>query len=363
MRSVATLLPLLCLTTLAARARGDTVTLGANHDNTIYSESGSESNGAGPNFLSGVNGMGQIRRGLISFDVAASVPAGATILSVQLVLHMSISNAGLQPINLHRLTNSWGEGTSVSTGGGGGGGEGATASTGDATWTRRFFNTISWTTNGGDYSPTSSGATDVIQDGFYTWGSTAGMVADVQSWLDTPSANFGWILINNETEQPTAKRFDSRQHGDPSVRPKLVINYAPAGCGAASAFCISAPNSFGAGALIAHSGSRSVSTNDFVLETTGCPPTAFGRYFFGANAISPVTFGNGYRCIDPFIRLPTLNADGNGVAIHAIDFNALPLGGDIDPGETWNFQFWYRNPAAGGANFNSSDALEATFCL
>jgi len=34
----------------------------------------------------------------------------------------------------------------------------------------------------------------------------------------------------------------------------------------------------------------------------------------------------------------------------------------IQAGEAWRFQFWYRNPAGGGAGFNLSDALLVTFC-
>ena len=34
----------------------------------------------------------------------------------------------------------------------------------------------------------------------------------------------------------------------------------------------------------------------------------------------------------------------------------------ITPGSTWYFQFWYRDSAAGGAAFNLSNGLSATFC-
>jgi hypothetical protein len=34
----------------------------------------------------------------------------------------------------------------------------------------------------------------------------------------------------------------------------------------------------------------------------------------------------------------------------------------ITPGSTWTFQFWYRDLAAGGAGFNLSNELSATFC-
>jgi hypothetical protein len=31
------------------------------------------------------------------------------------------------------------------------------------------------------------------------------------------------------------------------------------------------------------------------------------------------------------------------------------------PGSSWNFQFWYRDPQAGGARFNLSNALHVDF--
>ena len=54
----------------------------------------------------------------------------------------------------------------------------------------------------------------------YTWGSTPGMVADVQGWLDQPGANFGWILIGDETGPQTVKNFASREH------PELALRHA-----------------------------------------------------------------------------------------------------------------------------------------
>jgi cytochrome c peroxidase len=63
--------------------------------------------------------------------------------------------------------------------------------------------------------------------GDYTWGTTAGMIADVQAWLDAPQANFGWLLLGNEETWQTAKRFDSREHEEAEVRPRLIIEYIP----------------------------------------------------------------------------------------------------------------------------------------
>ncbi len=36
--------------------------------------------------------------------------------------------------------------------------------------------------------------------------------------------------------------------------------------------------------------------------------------------------------------------------------------GQILDGSTWNFQFWYRDPNGGGAFYNFTDGLSATFC-
>ena len=33
--------------------------------------------------------------------------------------------------------------------------------------------------------------------------------------------------------------------------------------------------------------------------------------------------------------------------------------GQIDPGDLWHFQFWYRDP---GAGFNLSNGLRVEFC-
>jgi hypothetical protein len=48
------------------------------------------------------------------------------------------------------------------------------------------------------------------------------MVADVQSWVDNPSSNFGWLLLGNEASAPTAKSFDSRESGN---GPVLVVTF------------------------------------------------------------------------------------------------------------------------------------------
>ncbi len=200
------------------------VALGPSKDNTLYfSITGGSSNGAGSYIFVGNTNSGSARRAVIAFDIASQVPAGATITQVVLTLNMSRSVTGAQTVNLHRLLADWGEGASDASGQEGGG---ANASSGDATWTHRFFSTTNWQTPGGDFSPTVSASTSVGPIGGYIWGSTAQMVADVQGWLDNPTANSGWVLIGNEASNKTTKRFDFKENGTAAKHPVLSISYS-----------------------------------------------------------------------------------------------------------------------------------------
>jgi hypothetical protein len=195
-------------------------------DNTLYQydpAEGDVSNALGQHFFAGETGMGELRRGVLAFDIAGSVPAGSTILGVTLSLNMSrTGSATPRTVELRRILADWGEGTSVAPGEEG---DGAPATTNDATWRHRFFDTIFWTTEGGDFSATVSGSQSVGTVGVYTWSSSQ-MRADVQSWLNDPASNFGWLVLGDESEIATAKRFDTRESANPPV---LTIIYRPAG--------------------------------------------------------------------------------------------------------------------------------------
>lgn len=208
-----------------ARANPDEITIGAQKDNTLYeSDTGDTSNGVGSYFFAGSTMNGDIRRGVIAFDIAGNIPAGSTINSVTLMLNLSRTMTGDETVALHRLLEDWGEGTSNADANEG---MGAPATEGDATWIHTFFDTQLWTTAGGSFDSTVSGSTVVGAIGPYSWGSTAQMVADVQGWLDDPSSNFGWILIGDEANTMTAKRFDSLQNSNAANRPMLTIDYNP----------------------------------------------------------------------------------------------------------------------------------------
>jgi len=195
----------------------------AKKDNTLYEDAnGAFSNGAGEYFFVGKTKQNLIRRGLLAFDLAGKLPANAVIDSVKLKLVMAQTIAGPQPVQLLRMLADWGEGASNATGNEG---IGAAATTGDATWIHKFFNTTMWATPGSEFAATASASQTVAGDGTYLWGSTPQMAAEVQAWLNSPASNFGWLVRGNETAFPTAKRFATHENLTPANRPLLTVFY------------------------------------------------------------------------------------------------------------------------------------------
>ena len=203
-----------------------TKTLQAAKDNTIFSEdvslSRSYSDGLGYLYAgrTGPNFGPYNRRALVAFDLTVEVPSSALIQSAQLKLYLTKAGAasGGTTLSAYRLTETWGEGTSLNTIGG----FGAPATTNDATWTHRFYNTSSWTTAGGSFNATASAT--VLQSGgpLLIWTSTT-LKSDVQGWLNTPASNAGWMIRGDETTNVTASQFSSKQSG--GVPPVLTLTY------------------------------------------------------------------------------------------------------------------------------------------
>ncbi len=216
------MLPLFIFSAVTLHAQTQ-VNIPAQKDNTLYeSATGALSNGSGFHLFVAQNNHGEVRRTLLAFDIAGNVPAGALILSAQLRLNMSRTLTGAQTVTLHRVLANWGEGASDA---GGEEGAGITPATGDATWIHTFFNTQFWANAGGDFSSQASGTQSVTGLGAYTWGSTPEMVADVQGWLNAPANNFGWLLLSNENNNGSTKRFDSRQNPTAGNRPLLLVTF------------------------------------------------------------------------------------------------------------------------------------------
>jgi hypothetical protein len=243
MRNILVFLALILASTFSApSARSASVTIGANKDNSIYQNFANNSAGGSAGIFVGTAGTGSPRRGFIAFDVAGSVPVGATITSAQLTLYLGkVGGASNQTVGLHRLTADWGEGTAGDSNPTiGNSGMGFAAGAGDATWNARSFGSSLWTSPGatGDFNATASAgaviAPIVAPPNPSAWLSTPALVNDVQGWLSNPATNFGWVLINtNEASPGTVCAFYSRSATadaggdplDPIARPALTITY------------------------------------------------------------------------------------------------------------------------------------------
>jgi hypothetical protein len=219
---------------LATMAAADQVTLqqpAFSKDNTLVQTTnpGSQlSNGTGDIFV-GLTGQAsnKIRRGLIWFDTS-TIPTGATVSGASLTMtrNMKVSGAD-QTIELHRLLQGWGQGTSCFDGA-----TGAAATDGDATWLYTYFNASNpstsptWSTTGGSYLSTPSASCTGGTP--YTWSCSATanqqMLADVQGWVNDPSSNFGWLMLGNEITSGSALRFYSSEAS--SAWPALTVTYS-----------------------------------------------------------------------------------------------------------------------------------------
>lgn len=328
-------------------------------DNTMYSEVPSGSNGHGDRIFCGRTAFGNLRRALLEFDIAAALPAGATVQSVRLELNLSQTIVGPTPVQLYPSQQEWGEAGSDAPGEEG---QSAPAQAGDATWTQRFFPATPWGNPGGVLALQYSASTVVDQPGHYVWGNTTALVADVQGWLDDPSSNHGWILVGDESGDTTAKRFDSRENPSLADRPRLVVSYTTGGCGSITPYCLANANSSGHAARIGSAGSTRLSANGFALTMQGATPDCVGLFLM-SNAQGLAPFGNGFNCLGgTILRLgPPAFCDHQGSLVRALDVTQPPASA-ILAGSQWNFQCLYRDPSGGGAGFNLTNGLAVQFC-
>ena len=151
-------------------------------------------------------------RGLIRFDLAGQIPPLSEIKSAAMTLTVAkVPLGGADSIfELRRVLQEWNEN--------------------EATWNSRFSTNAPWSSPGGDSQTDFSSivsATQVISGlGGYTFDSTTNLLADVQAWLDEPTANFGWIVLTqSEDAAKTARRFASREGG--AGAPTLVVDFVP----------------------------------------------------------------------------------------------------------------------------------------
>ena len=216
-------------------ARAEQVTLFPSADATLIELKPTNSLGGVNWIAAGTTQNFTSNRALLKFDVAAALPAGATITDIGLNLWVTRSpvdgNAD-SLFSLRRVMRPWNEGAALPADPNYPG-QGAPAAPGDATWTHAAWGSDAWTIPGGlegvDYAGAFSASAFIAgvraEPYFFESG---GMIPDVQLWLDHPEQNFGWMLKTEEEELDfTARRFGSRELEDPFESPQLTITYLP----------------------------------------------------------------------------------------------------------------------------------------
>jgi hypothetical protein len=219
----------LILALLPPKTLALTTNLTPTADATLFQHNPNNNLGGMDALISGNIVLGERSRALLKFDIAAALPANATVTAATLHLTVNVAKGANQNYGLHRLLKDWGEGGG-SGGGGATGTQGAPANPNECTWNARFHPGVTWNVPGGqsgeDYVATAS-ATTAMGVTALTF-STAGLASDVQDWLASPATNFGWMLIiANEALGGTASRISSRESA--FNLPRLTIDYTVSG--------------------------------------------------------------------------------------------------------------------------------------
>ena len=184
-----------------------------------------DNNLGGMDFVTaGTTGIPSRSRALFKFDVASALPSNGTVTNVTLLLGVTFANGFDQNFTVHRVLRDWGEGTG--SGLASGSGLGSAASPGEATWNARFHPDTLWGQPGGEADvdhagPASASAAMTFSSLEF---SSAELIADIQTWLENPATNFGWLLKAANEEPLSASRIFTRE--EPSGAPVLTIEYS-----------------------------------------------------------------------------------------------------------------------------------------
>src|SRR5437016_6227967 len=202
---------IMCLAAPVSQS-AESIALRPSADTFLSQQNPDGNSGGGPDIVIGTQGPSAgitKNRGLIKFDLTGQIPPHSEIRAV--ALRLTVVKAPLlgpdSTFEVHRVLQPWNEA--------------------EATWNRIGTN-APWSAPGAaapaDFSTDVSAATGVSGLGNYTFGSTSNLVADVQSWVDTPGSNLGWILLTQaEDVAMSARRFASREA--PTNAPALLIDY------------------------------------------------------------------------------------------------------------------------------------------
>lgn len=215
----------------------------ASADTFINSAVPDNNDGTSPSIYTGENGQAGLMRGLLQFTLPPALQGRVTVSRVTLtMITRGTGMAETMPPtaateSLQAVGVAWVEGAGF--------GDGSTANTvgqacgtSGATWNQpNCAGATPWA--GGTVSATVSGTATVPSslETAVTWDSdapgNAGMVDDVQAWIDSPATNHGWrISSTTEGSMGQAQRFYSREVSGkgPTLSATASCKDADAGC-------------------------------------------------------------------------------------------------------------------------------------
>jgi len=135
-------------------------------------------------------------------------------------------------------------------------------------------------------------------------------------------------------------------------------------------YCSAFVNSTGLPAVLRAQGSSSVADNWLRLIATDVAYNQFGYYLMSTNQDFVPFFrgSSGVLCVGtPIVRFnlapqgEVLFSGSTGVMEFHPDLTDLPQGIVFQPGESWNFQLWFRDVVGGTFTSNTSDGVAVTW--
>ena len=204
---------------------GDVVELAPVADTTLFEMNPDTNFGAEDQLIVGSvarNAPQHRARLLLRFDLSA-VPPGSVVTNVNLDLTVLKENSGEPPaaMEVRPMMVTWREGDRT-------GMQGASALPGQSTWNSRAHLQVAWSVPGGqagsEFGSVSSSIVSLDGVGSYRFPETPALIGEVQSWVDFPATNFGWVIMGmDESIVASARRVASRE----SVvgRPRLTVGY------------------------------------------------------------------------------------------------------------------------------------------
>ena len=133
-----------------------------------------------------------------------------------------------------------------------------------------------------------------------------------------------------------------------------------------STYCSSTMNSASiVGAVLTASGSTNAADQSLTLSAHDLPLNKWSYFLMSRNQTFVPLFGGsqGNLCVgSPQIRFSNnVMTTGPGNLTFSPDFNNLPQGQVFLPGDTWNFQLWFRDNFPGPTS-NTTNGASVTFC-